>query len=369
MEGSVRIGIVGCGSVMRGPYMSNIERLQARGLAEVVMACDIDAAKRDYVRERFGLSRLSADYRDVVSADDVDLVMVLTSMQVHGEITRAALEAGKHVLVEKPMAPTLAEAQQILGLARKSPGLLVCAPHVVLSNTYQQMWRHIHNGDIGRPFSARALYGWAGPSWGRWFYQKGAGSMFDLGVYNITSLTGLLGPARRITAMAGTAIPERIVDGERTTVEVDDNVQLLLDFGNTTYGVVTTGFTLQRYRCPGIEIYGSDGTIQMLGEDWAPRGYELWRNSAGAWQVYENTDAGWTWTDGIRHMVECIRNGTKPIVQPEHAYHVLEIMIKAWESGQDGQAKTIESTFTPPTFGETREKAAAHLVHDPGRRE
>jgi hypothetical protein len=56
-------------------------------------------------------------------------------------------------------------------------------------------------------------------------------------------------------------------------------------------------------------------------------------------------------------------------VQPEHAYHVLEIMTKAWESGHDGQAKTIESTFTPPTFGEVREKAAAHLVHDPGRRE
>ena len=217
----------------------------------------------------------------VVGSDQVDLVLVLTSMPMHGPITRAALEAGKHVLVEKPMAVTLPEAREILELARHSPGYLLCAPHVILSNTYQAMWRRINAGDIGRPLSARGLYGWAGPDWTKWFYEQGGGSLFDLGVYNVVALTGLLGPAKRVMAMAGVAIPEREIQGERVQVEADDNVHLLMDFGGNTYAVVTTGFTLQRYHCAGIEVYGSEGTIQMVGEDWAPRGYELWQNSVG----------------------------------------------------------------------------------------
>src|SRR5690606_587683 len=119
----------------------------------------------------------------------------------------------------------------------------------------------------------RAFYGWAGPNWGPFFYQKGGGAMFDLGVYNVTTLTGLLGPAKRIMAMSGIAIPERMVDGAMMPVETDDNAQLLLDFGNACYAVVTTGFTIQQYNVPGVELYGSDGTLQMIGEDWAPRGY------------------------------------------------------------------------------------------------
>lgn len=368
MAEAVRIGIVGCGSVMQGSYMPLVERLAARGLVTAVVACDSDAAKRRAVQDRFGLPTV-ADYRDVVGQDDLDLVLVLTSMPLHGPITRAALEAGKHVLVEKPMAVTLPEAREILALARRGPGYLVCAPHVILSNTYQAMWRHIKRGEVGRLLSARALYGWSGPEWTPWFYQSGGGSLFDLGVYNITSLTGLFGPAKRITAMAGTAIPERRINGETVRVEVDDNVHLLMDFGDGAYAAVTTGFTIQKYRCNGIEVYGSAGTIQMLGEDWAPKGYELWRNDIGAWQVFEGADAAWPWTDGLRHMVECIQTQSPPLIQPEHAYHVLEIMIKAREAGRDGQAKEIESTFTPPVFAAVESAQPAHLRHDPGRAE
>jgi predicted dehydrogenase len=368
MTQPVRIGIVGCGSVMQGAYMPLVERLAARGLATAVMACDLAETERERVRERFRIPYVTADYRDVVGSDEVDLVLVLTSMPAHGPITRAALEAGKHVLVEKPMAVTLPEAQAIMALARTSPGYLVCAPHIILSNTYQTMWRRIKRGDIGKPLSARAFYGWAGPDWRPWFYQRGGGSLFDLGVYNITSLTGLLGPARRIMAMAGIAIPEREVAGRRLRVEAEDNVHLLLDFGENVYAVVTTGFTMQKYRCAGIEVYGSAGTIQMIGEDWAPRGYELWQNSVGAWQLYENTDPTWHWSDGLRHIVECIRHRTPPLIRPEHAFHVLEIMLKAQESGRDGQAKPIESTFAPLAIGEAQASALpAHRRHDPAR--
>jgi predicted dehydrogenase len=348
-------------------YIPNIHRQNfPRKRAEVVVMCDIEPSRAAHVKEHFGVENFTTNEREVIDSPDIDLILVLTSMPEHGRLAKAALEAGKHVLVEKPMAMTLSEGAELLEVAKKSPGYLICAPHVVLSSTYQAMWRHIHNGDIGRVFTARGFYGWSGPWWGPWFYQPGGGSMFDLGVYNVTTLTGLLGPVKRVMAMSGIAIQERVVDGKMQKVETDDNAHLLLDFGNTTYAVVTTGFTIQRYKVPGIEVYGSDGTIQMIGEDWAPRGYELWQNKAGHWKTYEH--AVWPWSDGIKHMMDCIEQKTKPVIRPEHAYHVLEIMLATMESGRTGQSVTINSTFEPPTFHlPEAEKTEAHLDHDPGR--
>ena len=364
MAQPVRIGIVGCGSVMNGPYMSIIRDLRSRGEVEVTIACDVREEKRQHIKDRFGIEQFTTDFEDVVGSDNVDLVLVLTSMREHGPIARAALEAGKHVLVEKPMAVSLEEAAALVEIAKGSPGYLLPAPHIILSPTYQTMWQRIHRGDIGKVLMARARYGWAGPSWGKWFYQPGGGSMFDLGVYNVVSLTGWLGPVKRVTAMVGTVIPERIVDGELMKIEADDTAHILLDFGQSVFAVVTTGFTMQSYRGPAIELYGSEGTIQMMGDDWRPRGYELWQNDVGAWQVFEDTDIYWPWTDGLRHLVECINRGTRPIITPEHGYHALEIMLKAQEAGRDGQAKEIESTFILPDFSDGDKEIEAHLVHD-----
>ena len=364
MAQPVRIGIVGCGSVMNGPYMSIIRDLRSRGQVEVTIACDVREEKRQHIKDRFGIEQFTTDFEDVVGSDNVDLVLILTSMREHGPIARAALEAGKHVLVEKPMAVSLDEAAALVEIAKGSPGYLLPAPHIILSPTYQTMWQRIHRGDIGKVLMARARYGWAGPSWGKWFYQPGGGSMFDLGVYNVVSLTGWLGPVKRVTAMVGTVIPERIVDGELMKIEADDTAHILLDFGQSVFAVVTTGFTMQSYRSPAIELYGSEGTIQMMGDDWRPRGYELWQNDVGAWQVFEDTDIYWPWTDGLRHLVECINRGAPPIITPEHGYHALEIMLKAQEAGRDGQAKQIESTFILPDFSDGDKEIEAHLVHD-----
>ena len=174
------------------------------------------------------------------------------------------------------MATSLGEAAELLELAETSPGLLVCAPHILLSPTFRAVHGAVRDGRIGELLTARARYGWAGPWWGEWFYAPGGGSLFDLGVYNVTSLCALFGPARRVTAMTGVAIPEREVDGRPIRVEAEDNAHVLLDFGDARFAVVTTGFTMQRYRSPAIEVYGREGTIQLLGDDWAPEGWELW---------------------------------------------------------------------------------------------
>jgi predicted dehydrogenase len=226
------------------------------------------------------------------------------------------------------------------------------------------MWRHIHNGDIGRPLTARGFYGWAGPDWDPFFYEPGGGPMFDLGVYNITTLTGLLGPAKRVMAMTGIAIPERIVNNKKMKVQTDDNFQVLMDFGNQCFGVVTTGFTIQRYDVPGIEVYGSEGTLNMLSDDWDPYGYKLWRNQDGFWQDH-TARSRWQWTDGVRDLIQAVQEGRSPVNAPEHAYHVLEIMVKSMESGRTGQALPILSSFVPPRFDAAEGRTAPHLDHAP----
>ena len=361
----LRLGVIGCGNVLSA-YRAPIEKLRARGLAEVTWAGGREG-QRSEALGALHARRFTTESPEIISAADVDVLIILTSMPEHARLAAAALQAGKHVLLEKPLATTLDDARSLVELARHSPGYLVCAPFTILSPTFQTVSRRIRQGDIGKPFSARARYGWAGPDWSEWFYKPGGGCLFDLGVYGLTSLTGLLGPARRVMAMTGVAIPEREIKGRTIQVEAEDNAQVLLDFGESAFGVVTSGFTMQQYRNPALEIYGATGTIQMLGDDWDPDGYELWQNSAGAWQVFKETTPDWSWTDGLNHLVDCVRTKTKPLVTPEHALHVLEIMVKARQSSREGRALILESAFTPPVFAEPGAQEAAHLMHDRSR--
>jgi predicted dehydrogenase len=363
MNKALGIGVIGCGSVFNA-YLSIIEKLDYHDQARIVMACDQRPEMGAKLAQDHGITDFTTDYRSLVENPAVDIVLILTSMLEHAAITRFALQAGKHVLVEKPFATDLQDGAELVELAAHSQGYLVAAPHVILSPTFQVIGRHIQAGDIGKPLSARARYGWSGPWWSKWFYQSGGGAIFDLAPYNLTSLTGLMGPARRVMAMTGIAIPERLIEGENIPVQVEDNAHILIDFGEAVFAAVMTGFTLQQYRTPAIEIYGRDGAVQMLGDDWNPNGYELWQNRVGAWQVFKETDPNWSWCDGLNHLVNCIHLNTPPFITPEHAYHVLEIMVKAQESGRDGQTKSIISTFSPPVFSEKSSPIQTHLIHD-----
>jgi len=361
----LRLGVIGCGNVLSA-YRAAIDKLRARGEVEAVIACGREA-QRETARAALGPVRFTTDAQEVITSRDVDLVIILTSMPEHAPLASAALKAGKHVLLEKPIATSLEDAKALVELAQHSSGHLVCAPFTILSPTFQTLARRVRNGDIGKPCSARARYGWAGPDWSEWVYKPGGGCLFDLGVYCLTSLTGLLGPAKRVMAMTGVAIPERKINGRKIRVEAEDNAQVLLDFGDSAFAVVTSGFTMQQYRNPALEVYGASGTIQMLGDDWDPDGYEIFQNSAGCWQVFKETTPEWPWTDGLNHLAECVRNGTKPLMTPEHALHVLEIMLKAQQAGREGRALPLESTFTPPIFAEPAAQEAAHLMHDRSR--
>src|SRR6185436_16853360 len=146
MNASVRLGIIGCGNVLDA-YLPQCEKLRARRLAEAIIACG-----REPQRERalsLGVPRFTTKKKDVLQSPDVDVVLVLTSMPEHARLATAALNAGKHVLVEKPLATNLDDARQLLALAKQKGRHLVCAPFTILSHTFQTMRARIARGDIG----------------------------------------------------------------------------------------------------------------------------------------------------------------------------------------------------------------------------
>ena len=155
----------------------------------------------------------------------------------------------------------------------------------MLSPTYRAMHDDVLAGKIGRVLLARARYGWAGPWWGQWYLPAGGGALFDLAIYNLLSLCGFMGPVRRVCAMVGTAIPRRMAEGVEIDVQADDNAQVLLDFGDSRFACITTGFTMQKYRSPAVELYGTDGVLQLLGDDWAPQGFERWTREREVWEL------------------------------------------------------------------------------------
>jgi predicted dehydrogenase len=363
----VGIGIIGCGNVLTA-YTTALGPLTRTGWVRVVAACGREP-QRTRARELLGTSAFTTDSRELLEHPDVDAVLILTSMHSHGELVLDALRAGKHVLVEKPLAVALETALRIRELACSASSHLVCAPFVTLSPVFREIAWKVRQGAIGRPLSARARYGWSGPWWNTWFYEAHGGCLFDLGVYCLTTLTGVLGPARRVAALTSTAIAERTVEGRPMRPAAEDNAQVLLDFGAGALACVTTGFTIQQYRCPALEIYGSDGTIQMLGDDWAPEGYELWENARGCWQVFKSQAPEWHWTDGLRELVTAIRAQHPPRLSVDHALHVLEIMLQAKTAARDGRTLPLSTRFDPLPLDAAATHDAAHKVHDRTRRE
>ncbi|MDC0161604.1 Gfo/Idh/MocA family oxidoreductase [bacterium] len=360
----LNLGIIGCGSVMQGPYMELVNKLVFKKIINLKSVSDNNKNIKKILEKKFKFDFFYTDYNKILNDQEINIVLILTSMNEHASIAKKALLKKKHVLVEKPMATNMKDLKELFVLAKKSKTYLVAAPFVILSPTFQAMHHELNKKTIGNVSLARARYGWSGPNWGEWYYRTGGGPLFDLGVYNITTLTGLLGPVKNIISKSSISKPFRKINGKNIKVMTDDNFQILLEFKNNCLAVITTGFTMQQYSSPAIELYGSDGTIQMLGDDWEPKAYEIWNNKRSSWELFKTPYANWPWASGFTHLIDCIIKKKKPIINLDHAYHVNEIMIKIYESSQKEKQVPINSSFQPLKFVNKIKIKKSHLDHD-----
>src|SRR5689334_8205933 len=216
----IRVGIIGCGSVS-GVYLPHLSKCAH---AEVVSTCDIIPERAARRAKEHNVANHYPHIDKMLSGVDFDLLVNTTDMQEHEHLNRQAIAAGKHIWSEKPIANTLAAGQAILKQAKAKGVRIWGAPVVVTSPQFAFMAKTLAAGKLGRVASAHADYGHTGPDWSSFFYEKGGGSMPDLGVYNLTSLTGLLGPVKSVTAMVSIVTPERTVhDKGRIKVTEEDN--------------------------------------------------------------------------------------------------------------------------------------------------
>jgi predicted dehydrogenase len=352
----VRTGVIGCGSVSN----SYLPVLTKCPIIEVVSLCDIRPERAKRQADRFKVAHHYPHIGAMLDGEPFEFLVDLTDMQEHERINRRGLEAGKHVWSEKPIANSLAAGQALLRMARRKNLRLWGAPITVQSPQFGFMARTLRQGLLGRVAAAHACYGHEGPNWSSFFYEKGGGSMPDLAVYNLTSLTGLLGPARQVSAMLSIVTPERDIHEQgRVRVTEEDNAMILMDHGQGVVSHVQSGFNYfnphghdgSGERRHTIEILGSQGFMGLVGYDWAPLGVDLATQKSPKFERHATHAQGYIWQQGAVLAAECLVTGRELLVTPEHALHVLEIITAARESSATGKRIPLESTFKFPIIG------------------
>ena len=352
----IRTGLIGCGSVS-GQYLP---QLTQSPFVEVVSLCDIRPERARRQAEKYKVAHHYPNIEAMLAGEPFDFLVVTTDMQEHEKLNRRALEAGKHVWSEKPIANSLAAGQALLKMALEKKLRLWGAPITVQSPQFAFMAKQLAAGKLGRVASAHADYGHEGPDWSAFFYEKGGGSMPDLAVYNLTSLTGLLGPVKNVTAMLSIVTPERDIH-ERGKIKVteEDNAHVLLDHGQGMISHVQSGFNFFNPNGHNgkdetrhtISIVGSTGYMGMVGYDWQPLGVDLATKDSPKLERHVTDPQGYVWQQGAVLAAECLVTGKELLATPEHALHVLEIITAARESSANGRRITLNSTFKWPVVG------------------
>ncbi|HRG23722.1 MAG TPA: Gfo/Idh/MocA family oxidoreductase [Chitinophagaceae bacterium] len=350
----LRVAVIGCGSVSN----RYIPQLLSSKWIEVVSLCDIKPERAVAQNKEYKVNAATYGHIDeMLNGVPFDMMVTLTDMQLHGALNKKALLAGKHVWSEKPMANTYAEGKALLDLANSKKLRIWGAPAVVNSPQFAYMSKMIQEGKLGRVAAAHGQYGHTGPTWSAFFYEKNGGSMPDLGVYNIATLTGLLGPARSIMAMTSIVNPERTVDDKgKIKVEAEDNAQILMEHDKGVISHVMCGFNYfdphgheaGNQSLHSIQIYGDYGNMRLIGYDWETNGVMLdvhWDKPA---ELVCTDKGGYEWQEGARVVGESLIHGTEPRINVEHALHVLEIIEAARKSSASGMKIKLKSKFPWP---------------------
>lgn len=255
------------------------------------------------------------------------------------------------------MANTYKEGKELLDLSRQRGLRIWGAPAVVNSPQFAFMSQAIRAGKLGKVSSAHAHYGHLGPTWSAFFYEQGGGSLPDLGVYNLATLTGLLGPARSVMAMTSIVTPERTTDNKgKIPVVAEDNAMVLMDHGNGVLSHVQCGFNYfdpyghegEGQDRPTISIWGTHGNMALIGYDWAPFGVDLSTHDHEQTVRYVKDAAPYVWEMGASVICESLATGKEPLINAEHALHVLEIIESARKSQETGTRIALTSTFPYP---------------------
>lgn len=325
---------------------------------EVAACADLVPQRAEAKAAEFDIPRAcSAD--ELLADPEIEIVLNLTTPQTHAEIALAALETGKSVYNEKPLAISHADGLRILETARSNGLRVGCAPDTFLGGAWQTARQLVDNGAIGEPVAATAFMMCHGHEhWHpdpEFLYQVGGGPLFDMGPYYLTALINLLGPVRRVTGSARVTFSERTITsspkrGKKIKVETPTHMAGVLDFASGVIGTIITSFDVWHANLPFIEIYGSTGSLSLpdpnaFGGPLRLRGAddEAWRDELPAFGcVEENRGLG------LADMAHAMRSGRPHRANGELAMHVLDIMHAFHDAAREGRRIELRSSCERP---------------------
>jgi predicted dehydrogenase len=344
------VAVIGCGNIS-GAYG---ETISAYPSVRIVGATDVEPSLSTAFVERFGGVAYPA-LEDALADPAVDAIVNLTFPSVHAEVTTAALEAGKHVHSEKPLAPDYERARALVDLAAERTLRLSCSPITFMGEAQETMWRLVEDGAIGPVRVAYAEVNWSRiESWHPHpepFYR--IGPFADVGVYPLTILTAMFGPARRVTAFGRVVYPDRTTtSGEPFSVGAPDFGVAVVELDSGTVIRLTANFYVGRHsKQSGIELHGDTGSIFVSSWQEFDAKVEL----AAYGGEYEEIPVaspfpGTDWGRALDDLSHSISTGRPHRATGEHAAHIVEVLDATARSAAEGRAVVVRSTFTPPTL-------------------
>ena len=347
---AVNVAIIGCGNIA-GRYagdLANYDEINLLGVA------DIDQARAEAFAEKYATTAY-ASIEDVLSDPAVDLVANLTTQHAHLPVTTACFKAGKHVWTEKPLAMTYPEAVGLVELARERGLRLGSSPFTLMGEGEQTAWKWLREGQLG---TVRAIY--AEVNWGRiesWhpephsFYA--ACPLYDVGVYPLTIITAIYGPARRVIAYSRILYPDRTTpEGVPFRVEQPDYFVASIELEGGPVVRLTSDFYVSNVstRQTGIEFHGDAGSLHLAS--WHIFNSKLffapWDKPFEEVPLLRTPHKGVPWGRGVWEMVRAMKEGRPHRFTGEHAAHICEILDATAESARLGRPVEITSSFTPP---------------------
>jgi len=350
-EHELRVAVVGCGNIS-GAYG---ETMSAYPSVRIAGATDVDKALSAAFVDRFGgVAYPTLD--DVLGDPAVDAIVNLTFPAVHADVTTAALNAGKHVHSEKPLAADYASARSLVELAADRGLRLSCSPITFLGEAQQTVWRLVESGAIG---CVRVAY--AEVNWNRiesWhprpepFYR--IGPFADVGVYPLTILTAMFGPARRVTAFGTIVYPDRTtMADEPFTPEAPDFGVAVVELESGTVVRLTANFYVSRLtKQSGIELHGDTGSIHLSDWQLFDASVELARFGEPYQPVaVDDPYPGTDWGRALGDLSDAIVTGRPHRATGAHAAHIVEVLDATATSVAEGRSVEITSSFARPQLG------------------
>jgi predicted dehydrogenase len=331
--GTLKVGVIGCGSIAQKRHLVEFA---ANDLAEIVAVCDINEARVAEVAEQYQ-AKAYTDYKELLEDTEIDVISVCLPNYLHAEVSIAALNSGKHVLCEKPMATTKEEAEAMITAAEENGKKLMIAHNQRFVASHEKAKKLIEAGELGKIYSFRTTFGHGGPErWSidgkeSWFFRKDEafiGAMGDLGVHKSDLIRYILGKeVLEVGAMVETNAKE--------DTTVDDNAVCILKMEDGIIGTLTASWAYSPESDNSTVIYGEKGIIRLEDD---PDYSLIVQYKSGETVKYElakiqtNEAGGQTTTHVIDNFIDSIVNDSPSPVSGEEGYKSLNVILAALES-------------------------------------